>query len=96
MFLEQAILYKRKRRILCTKKLICNISMLIAELKPGSMKGIIVSYEMFLTMLDGKIIHSLTGYGTQTCYICGATPEQRNDLEMVKQQKETKEIFCTD
>lgn len=86
------VLYKKE-----TKELVCqeidDIKMQIAKLKPGSINGISVMYEMYLTMLDGKSINSLTGYGTQTCYICGATPTQMNNLEKVKQREVTEANF---
>lgn len=36
---------------------------------------------MFLTMIDGKVINALTETkSTSTCYICGAKPNDMNDL----------------
>lgn len=44
---------------------------------------ITITYEMKLTMVDGKVCNSLTGTSSsQVCYICGATPKM-NDLEQV-------------
>ena len=44
-------------------------------------KELIVTHELFLTMIDGKVANALTGTkSTHTCYVCGCTPKQRKNL----------------
>lgn len=41
-----------------------------------------VSFKLVLSMVDGKICHTLTGTkSTLNCYICKATPKEMNDLK---------------
>lgn len=44
-----------------------------------------VSCNMLLTMVDGKAINSLTETkSTQSCYLCGATPKEMNEIDRVR------------
>jgi len=43
-----------------------------------------VKHEMVMTMVDGKVCNALTKTtSTQTCYICGATPKQMNEMSSI-------------
>lgn len=46
-----------------------------------------VSHEMLVTMIDGKVCNAITSTASaQTCYVCGATPKEMNDLEKVSKR----------
>lgn len=47
-----------------------------------------VSYDMKCTMIDGKVCNVLTDQKSSTsCNICGASPNQMNNLELIKNMK---------
>ena len=47
---------------------------------------VIISYELHLTMVDGKVVSALTDTASsQRCLFCGATPKDMNDLQHVRQ-----------
>lgn len=49
-------------------------------------RKILISYNMLLTMVDGKICSSLTETSSAArCYICKAKPTQMNNLKVVQQ-----------
>ena len=55
---------------------------------PDSIISISVSYNMALTMLDGKAINALTNTrSTQNCNICGAKPSEMNKFEIIKEKQ---------
>lgn len=61
----------------------------INHLKPyeGMLRGskIVVSFALFLTMIDGKCINSITHTSSaQRCYACNATISEFNDIEKMK------------
>jgi len=48
----------------------------------GENKTLIINYQLFLTLIDGKILNALTGTkSTRSCPICGATPAMIRDTE---------------
>ena len=49
-----------------------------------------VSYDLCMTMVDGKVVNAVTDTAsTQTCSICGATPTDTNKLEAVYSRPQT-------
>ena len=47
-----------------------------------SCKTLDIKFDLHHTMVDQKVINSLTGTkSTQRCYICGSTPKQFNNLD---------------
>lgn len=52
-----------------------------------------ITHNLVMTMIDGKICNSLTDTSSQVCYICGASPKNMNDLEMVKKFKPKPEFY---
>uniref|UniRef100_A0ABD2W5E4 Uncharacterized protein n=1 Tax=Trichogramma kaykai TaxID=54128 RepID=A0ABD2W5E4_9HYME len=40
-----------------------------------------VSFQMHLTMIDGKVCNALTKTSSQTCFVCGTTISHLNDIE---------------
>ena len=52
-----------------------NMDKEIDELLPLQSASATVSYELYMTMVDGKVVNAVTGTpSSQTCSICGATP----------------------
>lgn len=41
-------------------------------------------YTMLMTMVDGKVINTLTESSSQLCYICKCNPTNMNDLDNIK------------
>ncbi|KAF0313705.1 hypothetical protein FJT64_015838 [Amphibalanus amphitrite] len=61
-----------------------NMEKEIDELLPLQSASATVSYELYMTMVDGKVVNAVTGTpSSQTCSICGATPRAMNNLEAV-------------
>lgn len=80
-----------------TQSEIRHIKRQIQELQPVTIVKnkitYIVTADMVLTMVDGKVCQALSDTpSAATCYICGATPSQMNKLEMLK-EKDDNEIF---
>lgn len=47
-----------------------------------------VVHQFQCTMVEGKTVNSLTGQrSSSSCNVCGASPKQINDLEVVKKLK---------
>ena len=42
-----------------------------------------ICHDLHFTMADGKIIHTITGTAFSVCYLCGALPTQRQDLQAI-------------
>lgn len=40
-----------------------------------------VHYKIVMTMVDGKVINSITSTSSQICYVCGAKPKEMNRLD---------------
>uniref|UniRef100_A0A1B0GIM3 Uncharacterized protein n=1 Tax=Lutzomyia longipalpis TaxID=7200 RepID=A0A1B0GIM3_LUTLO len=52
----------------------------IEKLNPTAVGDVHISYNMKMTMIDGKICNALTANNsTQTCYICKTRPSQMNE-----------------
>lgn len=48
-------------------------------------KEVTVKYELYFTMIDGKVCNSVTNTkSTMRCYICNLTSSQFNDIELMK------------
>jgi len=48
-------------------------------------KSILVKFQMHLTLIDGKVLNTITGTPSmQTCAICGATPTRFNDSSLIE------------
>lgn len=59
----------------------------IDDLCDFNYKGKIISFGLFLTMVDGKICNNLTDtMSTQSCYVCGAKPKEMNDLKKITEK----------
>lgn len=43
-----------------------------------------IIYTMLMTMVDGKVINTLTESSSQICYICKCNPTNMNDLDNIK------------
>ncbi|KAK9744404.1 hypothetical protein QE152_g7787 [Popillia japonica] len=60
----------------------------ISKLKPFETfldeKHVQVTYSLYLTMVDGKVINALTGTSSQRCYICQCKPTEMNNLKNIK------------
>lgn len=81
-----------------TRRVIHEVEEQIHSLKPSAIsregKEISVTHELFLTMIDGKVLQVLTDTpSSSTCPICLATPKQMNDLELVTQRVEREDTF---
>jgi hypothetical protein len=51
--------------------------------------NVTIEHEMHCTMIDGKVIYALTNTkSTQSCYICGKSSKEMNDLNLVKPPNE--------
>lgn len=49
--------------------------------------GISVEHQLLLTMVDGKICSSLTESSSMSCFICGVTPKNMNNFELICQRE---------
>ena len=61
-----------------------------------SLRGlrVTITFEMYLTMVDGKVISALTETASsQRCVLCGVTPKDMNDLQLVRQLSPRNEHF---
>lgn len=56
-------------------------------------KKISVSYKLYLTMLDGKSCQHSNTPSSMTCYICGANPNDMNDIKTVSTFPVTRPFF---
>ncbi|CAH0556720.1 unnamed protein product [Brassicogethes aeneus] len=45
-----------------------------------------IKHELYMTMIDTKMINSLTDTSSQKCYLCGAAPNEMNDIEKVSKK----------
>jgi hypothetical protein len=51
--------------------------------------NVTIEHQMQCTMIDGKVIYALTNTkSTQSCYICGKSSKEMNDLNLVKPPNE--------
>lgn len=44
-------------------------------------KSISIKHELQLTMVDGKVCNALTDTASVSCFLCGATPKQMNNID---------------
>lgn len=57
-------------------------------------KKVVITYSLFLTMIDGKIVNTLTGTSSaQRCYACNATISQFNDLNRMEKVTATEDFL---
>ena len=57
----------------------------IASLEPTRIGNIEIHHDVHMTMMDGKVINTLTDTKcSKVCYICKAPPSAMNDLDQVK------------
>lgn len=42
---------------------------------------LLTKHHLFFTMVDGKMINSITDTSSQKCYLCNATPAEMNDID---------------
>lgn len=85
-----ALLFDKETNELTNKEMNC-VKEQIERLQPTKINSVMGNYliksEMNLTMVDGKVCQALTNTpSAATCYICGATPKEMNDLEKVKKK----------
>lgn len=70
------------------KKEVDNIETQIGNLIPTKVtvdnKEFSVSSILLLTMVDGKVCSTIKGISSQKCFVCGATPTEMNNLQLVK------------
>lgn len=70
-----------------TKNEVGKIEKEISELKPFKLNTnnevISINYTMVMTMVDGKVINTLTGSSSQICFICKCNPKNMNDLDQM-------------
>jgi hypothetical protein len=52
-----------------------------------------IKHTLIFSMVDGKICNSITGTSSQTCYICGCTPKNSNDIDKVLKMTVNPEHF---
>lgn len=73
-----------------SKELVCHeinaIKKEISKLTQSNINGKQIDYEMRLTMVDGKCISLITGFSSQSCYICGAKSKIMNNLEDLRKR----------
>lgn len=56
----------------------------INDLRDFSYEDKMICFRLILTMVDGKVCHTLTDTkSTQSCYICHAKPKEMNDLKNI-------------
>lgn len=98
-------LYCRPMLFECAKetngKTRCVVSSLkeeIGQLRPTKVETeagtFLVSVNMKLTMIDGKVYQDITETpSAATCYICGATPKYMSKLDLISKREENEEYF---
>lgn len=52
-----------------------------------------IRHTLIFSMIDGKVCNSMTGTSSQTCYICGCTPKNSNDIDKVLKMPINSEVF---
>jgi len=52
-----------------------------------------IRHTLIFSMIDGKVCNSMTGTSSQTCYICGCTPKNSNDINKVLKMPINSEVF---
>ena len=61
------------------------VDMQVADLAPLRRQSVTCSYDLQMTMVDGKVVNTLTETrSAQTCSMCGVTPKNVNDLDAVR------------
>lgn len=81
-----------------TNEVVHNIENQIKSLSPTVITKdsqiIEVKHELFLTMVDGKVVKTLTNTSScSVCTICNATPKQMNDLQKITARPENDSAF---
>lgn len=59
----------------------------IKALIPTSYKGISVEHELLFTMVDGKVCSTLAESSSMVCFICGVTPKNMNNFDLICQKE---------
>lgn len=59
----------------------------IDTLMPTNYKDMSVEHELLFTMLDGKVSSTLTESSSMKCFICGASPKDINNFDLVCKKK---------
>lgn len=76
-----------KETVETTKNEVQKLEKEIAELKPLKLSinnnVVSISYTMVMTMIDGKVINTLTGSSSQVCFICKCNPTNMNNLDQM-------------
>lgn len=63
-------------------------------LKMHNGQDLAISYRFYFTMIDGKVLNVTTGTrSAQRCPICGATPTQMKDIEMIGKFKPKENVL---
>lgn len=74
-----------KETIEITKIEVEKIKKTIADLKPFKLNinysVVSINYTMVLTMINSKVINTLTAFSSQVCYICKCNPKNMNNSD---------------
>lgn len=79
-FLKETIEISKKEKSHMDQEIL-NLSPTNFRLKNNSV--ILVKHELYMSMVDNKMINSITGTSSQKCYLCGASPIEMNDIDAV-------------
>lgn len=52
----------------------------------NSLQMLLIKHDLYMTMIDMKMINYLTNTSSQKCYLCGASPVEMNNLEKLLQK----------
>lgn len=76
------------------KSCVDHIENQISSLKLTSLEDISIKHQLILTMIDNKICNILTETkSAMRCYLCGASPKDMNNLDIVEEKKINEEYL---
>lgn len=84
-----------KEEKIAVKAIVERINEEISSLIPSvSEEGISVKHTLLFTMIDNKICNIMTNMqSSMKCYLCGASPKEMNDLNLIKEKIVKDEYF---
>jgi len=86
-----------KEPIETTKNEVEKVEKEITELKPLKLNinnnVVSINYTMVMTMIDGKVINTLTGSSSQVCFICKYNPTNMNNSDQMHKFKINEDNF---
>lgn len=65
----------------------------IETLEPTRMGDSLISHDMLLTMIDGKITSIISDTSSAACDICNAKPSEMNNLSSIRAKQKNEEIY---